>query len=302
MLFESIFNTERKNGCVYSYLYPFSFHYYNQFGYGPGGCRVTVTIPIERLKGYECSYDVTLYKPGDPIEPYQAISEQFNSNYTGTVKLKDWSKLDDYTPEKNRKSLFLFSDKGTPKAFFGFKNEGNLIAHDILHKPPYYAWTDIDAFKNILGFIYKLRMHNKNLVITLPESFPIEAMLSEQGGVKMERYVSGQVRIINVKEALSVYPWPERDGELHIGVHDDFFADNCGVYKVSFGNGSVSVSKSSGLPDIELDIKALSPLLFGVYGYGDLGYLPADWITFHKNGDLLHQAFIRRPVFINDQF
>jgi predicted acetyltransferase len=301
-LFAAIFDKEREAGCMYSYLYPFSFRYYDKFGYGHGFRRVAATIPIERLKGYECTYDVTMYKPGDPFGPYEAVFEKFSSGYTGMVKQNDWKKLDDYIPEKNNRSMFLLSENGIPKAFIGYKNDGDLKTQATPWSTQYAAWADADAFKNMLGFLYRLRMHNKNLVMLLPESLPIEAMLLEQRDVKLERYMSGQARVIDVKGALTNFPWPRESGELYIGVRDDYFADQCAVYQIHYGGGEACVVKSDKPADIELDIRALAPLLLGVYGYDDLAYQLKGLVAVNKNEGLLEKIFIRRPAFFTEQF
>ena len=298
-LFHALFNDLRAKGCMYSYLYPFSGRYYNQFGYGPGVSRVKAIIPIERLEGHTCGYDIKMYRPGDSFEPYQAVFEKFAARYSGMTARNDWKRLEDYTPEKNGKSMFLFTENGEPKAYLGYKHkkDGNsLTAHQDV------AWADTDAFRNILGFVYKLKMHYEKFIITLPQSFPIESMLTEQWGLTLERYMAGQLRIIDAAGAMKIYPWPNEKGEIVIGVEDGYFSDQCGSFRVSFGAGEAAVEKCNTAPDITLDIKALSPLLMGVYGYDDLAYLPPDWVTVNKNRALLEKAFARRPVFLTEQF
>jgi len=301
-LFHTIFDAEREAGCIYSYLYPFSYQYYNKFGYGFGSSNVRAEIPVNKLGGYECNYDVTMYQSGDPYQPYQEVFEKFAKQYTGTIARNDRKWLDEYIPTKTHKSMFLFTENGVPKAFLGYRNFYNQGGD--LHVERDIAWDSPEAFRNILGFLYKLRMHNDNLTILLPRSFPIETMLKEQRGSKFESYVTGQVRVIDVVSALKSYPWPEEKGILTIGVKDDYFADNNGSFCVRFGGGGVGsgVEKSDDVPDIELDIKALSPLLFGSYGFDDLLYFSPETVSINKNIPVLKKAFTRRPIFFTEPF
>ena len=299
-LFHTIFDDIRKSGYVYSYLYPFSHMYYNKFGYGYGGSCLRAELPIERLGDVECTYDVKMYQDGDSYEPYNEVFEKFARNYTGTVARKDSKWLDNYITEKTGKSLFLFSENNVPKAFMGYENFYDKGGHLLVHTD--VAWDSPIAFRNMLGFIYRLRMHNNRLIITLPESFPIELMMSEQWGVKLEREVTGQVRVIDVASALRAYPWPDKGGTIKIGVRDDYYADQCGVFSVSFCDGKAEVEKSDETPDIEMDIRVLSPLLFGVYGFEDLAYFPAGMVDVKSNTQLLSDVFRRRQTFITEQF
>jgi predicted acetyltransferase len=299
-LFEVVLDNACKAGDLYSYLYPFSSKYYNMFGYGTGVSRLKAEIPLERLDGYRCDYDVKMYRPGDSYEPYREVFEKFAVQYTGNVARNDSTWMDDYVPTKSYKSLFLFSDNGTPKAFLGYRNyhkqEGHLLVSGDI------AWEDSDSFRNILGFLYKLRMHNDKVVIDLPESFPLELMLSEQWGVKINRFMTGQVRTVDVAGAFKAYPWTHDKGEIRIGVRDDFLVSQSGVFHVCFGDNETYVNRCDGMPDIELDVKVLSPLLMGVYGFSDLAYVPPGLVTVNRNAELLERLFKRHPTFITEQF
>ena len=299
-LFYALFDNLYKAGCVYSFLYPFSNRYYGKFGYGHGGCHIKAEIPLDRLKDYKCEYDVRQYRSGDSHEPYKEVFEKFASNYTGIVARNDWDSLSDYTPGKSNNILFLFTENDKPRAFLGLRNFQDQGGYLLAHRDA--AWDSVDAFRNILGFLSRYRMHNNNINISLPQSFPVEVMLPEVWGVKLQRTETGQVRIIDTLRAMAAYPWADEKGELSIGVRDDYFTGQSGVYHICFGGGKTLVEKNGGAPDAEFDIRVLSPLLLGVYGFNDLEYFPPDFVNIVKNIPLLEKAFIRRPTFITEKF
>lgn len=311
-LFNKIFDIERDAGYVFSYLYPFSYEYYGMFGYGFGNSIIKAEIPVAGLTGYKCDYDVKMFKPGDSYEPYLKVFEAFAGQYTGTVKRYERGWLDDYVPVKTHKMMYLFSRNGEPKAFLGFRNYHNQGGN--LHVKGDMAWVDTEAFDNILGFIYRLRMHNDKLIMELPESLPIEFMLRELQDTKFERFVTGQARVLNVKKALESYPWCDDENVVYIGVRDDYFAENNGVFSVNFGGGSskgtggcctgknAMVELCSNDPDIEIDVRVLAPLLLGVHGYDDLKHLRNDFIKINNNEKMLRKVFTRRPVYITERF
>jgi len=288
-------------GYVYSYLYPFSKRYYSKFGYGPGGCHVNAEIPTERLDNYKCDYDVSLYKPGDSYQPYEEVYEKFAKQYTGLVAKNDREWLCEYEPARTGKSMFLFSEKGNPKAYLGFENfyekGGHLLTHGDI------AWESPEAFRNILGFLYKLRMHNDVFKVTLPEAFPIDAVLEEVWELKQEKSTTGQVRILNIQKALENYPCHDEKGCITINVIDDYFTSQSGVYRITFGGGNKpDVRVCDDNPDIEFDISALSPLLLGSYGFDDLLYFPKGLVKVNNNIPLLKKVFTRKPVFFTERF
>ena len=304
-LMSAIFDDVFRDGYVYSYLYPFSYRYYGKFGYGKGINNIKAEIPLESLEGFKCNYDISMYNKGDSIEPYKEIFEKYAVSYTGMVEKNDWGWMDKFNAPESHKSIYLFTENGKPKAYLGYENfhnreGGHLKTHDSI------AWDSPEAFHNILGFLYTLRMHNNKIDVVLPELLPVENMISEPGGLSLSRWMSGQSRIINVTEALKAYPWHDDKGKLTIGVHDDYYTKQSGVYSISFGGGEAEVVKitteSSKVPDIELDIRELSPLLLGTYGYKDLEYDSSGLVKINNNIPLLEKVFTRRPTFFTESF
>ncbi|MCL2821332.1 MAG: GNAT family N-acetyltransferase [Oscillospiraceae bacterium] len=297
-LMNAVFDDIQKAGYVYSFLYPFSYKYYGMFGYGPGGSHISAEIPTERLDRYKCTYDVKLYEDGDSYQPYEEVFDKFAKQYTGQV-VKNGKWLSGYNPMKTGKSMYLFTENGVPKAFLGYENfyhkGGHLVTDGDI------AWDSAEAFENIMGFIYKLRMHNDVFKVVLPDSLPVEAMLNEPWGLKLERNITGQVRLIDTAAALKLYPWGKNKGTVIIGVRDDYYKDQSGSYQINFSD-TVTVEKTSKNPDAEFDTFALSPLLMGVFGFDDLAFLPEKSVKINGNIPLLQKLFIRRPVFVTERF
>ena len=304
-LMSAIFDDTFRDGYVYSYLYPFSYRYYGKFGYGKGINNIRAEIPLESLEGYKCNYDIRMYNKGDSIEPYKEIFEKYAASYTGLVENNDWRWLDEFNAPENHKSIYLFTENDKPKAYFGYENfhnreGGHLKTHGSI------AWDSPEAFHNILGFLYTLRMHNSKIEVVLPEPLSVENMISEPAGITLTRYMSGQSRIINVLEALKAYPWHSDSGTFTLGVHDDYYTEQSGVYRINFGGGEVEAEKNtielSKAPDIELDIRALSSLLLGTYGYKDLEFDSSGLVKINNNIPLFEKVFTRRPTFFTERF
>jgi predicted acetyltransferase len=300
-LFHAIFAEMRGRGYALSYLYPFSNRYYSQYGYSLGVMSNIVKIPIAQLGGYSCGYDVRMYEQGDSAEPYKAAYELFAPGYTGMAKMRDWKKLEDYLPAKNKRFMYLFSKNGEPRGYLGFVAEGRGNEERVMDVTD-MAWADIETLHNILGFAGGSGAHFGFFKAALPDTLPIAAMVPEAHTLEVKLTQAGQVRVIDMRQALEGYPWPEWSGSVTIKVEDGHFAENTGAFRVTFGPDGASVEKTDSLCDLEADIRVMNLLLFGTVGFNDLAYSPYGGYTVHANRELLSKVFVKRPTFITEHF
>lgn len=299
-IFHAIFDEMKERGYVFSYLYPFSFAYYSQFGYSLGTSTLYASIPPNLLRDFPRDCEVSLYEKGNSYTPYNEIFETFAQNYTGMVKRPDWTRLEEYTPTKNQKFLYLLKQNGAAKAYAAFSAEGapnSSREMDVLD----YAWTDLDAMRSLFGFLGSMAPHFSNVKIQLPDTFPINYMFQDLYNIERSTNPFGQVRIIDVPKALEGYPWPKEAGKICLGVKDDYFDGNSGSYTIEYGSGGVDIKKG-GSPDLELDIRALNPLLFGSASFGDVMYMDKKLFSLNHNEQELEKVFIKRPTFITERF
>jgi len=85
------------------------------------------------------------------------------------------------------------------------------------------------------------------------------------------------VRIIDAVEAMSDIN-VSLDGELILELQDDYCPWNTGVYKLKAVNNKLKMSKCSNVkPNIKIDIKGLTALLYGVHSVEELEF--KHWIT-----------------------
>jgi len=299
-LFSAIFEEMVKRDVLYSYLYPFSFAYYEKFGYTLGISKVRYRLQTQQLKAFTCNCDVALYQKGDPSEPYDKVFHQFARQYNGMVKRTDWKRLEDYKAFANQKYMYIFCRNGEPVAYMGFaKTEyGQENALSVMDM----AWADIGAFQDILGFIGSLRAHLPKCEFFLPDTLPLDRMLVDTYSMERQLEPAGQIRVIDAERALELYPWPQEAGSVTIKVQDGMIGRNSGTYRVSFGGGPVAVERTGTQPDLELDIRTLGPLTLGAIGYGDLLYMEKDRAWIHSNHIALEQIFQPRPAYITESF
>lgn len=300
-LFYAIFDEMKERNYAFSYLYPFSFAYYAKFGYSYAICRMDTTLPTSLLAECPCTFEASLYEKGDSHEPYAKVYDAFAKTYTGMVARPDWKRLKDYDAVKKQKFLYLLRKDGEPRAYLVYTVKRDEHG-DQKATVQDFAWTDVEAMREVFGFLGAQRSHLKAVHLHTPECLPVTRLFSNPYDVEMQANPFGQVRIIDLKKALEGYPWPKEEGEVQIEVRDDYFADNTGVFTVRFGPGGCKVEKGGHSPQLELDIRAANPLLFGSISFDDLAFLPAEQVTVHSGEELLRKIFTRRPTLIADYF
>lgn len=300
MLFSAIFEDMEQRGAILSYLYPFSFSYYEKFGYSLGITRVKTRIKTEQLGDFRCTSDVSLYKKGDDQRPYAEVFTAFASCYTGMVKRNDWKRLEEYKASENQKYMYLFRIDGKPTAFLGFSHEVQEGARVMLISD--MAWTDVRAFREILGFIGGMKAHLPVCEMWLPNSLPLDRMLGDLYSPQRSLNSFGQVRIMDVRRALELYSWPRAAGTIILRVRDETVLHNYGTFHVTYHDGTAQIEKTDAQPDLELDIRALNPLLLGTARFEDLQYMNEGWVTVNSNQSELKKVFVNRPAFITEYF
>lgn len=300
-IFHAIFDEMRARGFVFSYLYPFSFAYYSQFGYSLAVTRQETVLPTGLLKELACGCDAHMYELGDAVEPYAEIYSAFAKGYNGMIERPDWKRLENYDAAKKQKFMYLLTKDGVPKAYVAFApGEGGSRERQLAVAD--YAWVDREAMRDLMGFLGGFAAHFAELRIFLPEDISMDWLLSDPYDVQRTAKPYGQLRILNVEKALAGYAWPDKAGELCIAVRDDYFADNCGTFLVQYGGGACHVEKTTAAPQLELDIRALNPLLFGAASFDDLQYMNPAQVAIHGDKTFLKELFPGAPNLIADYF
>ena len=300
-IFRRILQEEWENGCVFSYLFPFSFPYYRKFGYELLHTAERLEVPLEALADFTCSYSVTMCQTAGITEDMCRIYEQFLpgknlSVYRGDVHWRD-SKGDPY---QDRRYKYIFYDaQKNPRAYLVFhpeQGERRIVTVDDL------AYLAPEDFRQMLGFLYRLRAQFGSVSMILPEDVPLVAMIPDSRAVKHTRSTQGQLRVVNVQKALEAMRCPQESGSAVIGVADAFLPENTGNYLLTFADGkAVSVEKVPQLqPDIRLSIQRLSQLVTGFLCLSEAAYLSD--VEIFNNHAMLEKLFVHKPIYFRDHF
>lgn len=303
-IFHRILQEEWKNGCVFSYLFPFSYPYYRKFGYELLHVADRYEVPLDALEGFTCDCPVRLCENTGPNEDMCRVYEQFYhgknlSVHRGNLHWRD-SQGDPY---KDRCYKYVFYDgQKNPRAYLVFRpvqpeNGGRrVVSVDDL------AFLAPEDFYQMLGFLYRLRAQYGSVSLILPAEIPITAMIPDSRAVKHIPSCHGQLRVVNVQKALEAMRCPKECGSAVIAVEDPFLQENTGTYLLTFADGkALSVACAPKLePDIRLSIQRFSQLVTGYLNLAETAYISD--VEVFKNREVLEKLFIHKPIYFRDHF
>ena len=301
-ILQYVFHEDCERGCLFSTLFPFSHAYYRKFGYELCAYQQTALVPIEQLAGYaQMPLTAVLHRESDGFDTIRQIESRMLSRYNMAMLLTDrqYKKAIGGDPYAHGDYRYILSDpNGAPCAYFYFTAETRSGAScAAVHA---LAYTDMQAFKRMLGFLYGLRAQYASVELPLPVDVDLLQMLPEPKHVKTQVLPYGMARILDTQAVLSRMRHPEGNGAYTVRVLDPAFPQNEGTYAVTYENGHASVSKAQLQPDLIVDVGTLTQLVLGTHALENV--LWKDSVSLLQNEQTLRAVFVPKPVYFPHHF
>ena len=265
-IFSNLLPDIYNEGYVFSYLYPFSTAYYKKFGYEKACDLVKYSIKTMALPESEDADKCFLLTEDTYEKGIKIIKKAYDFNvscYNGmTVPTKEtfsWAKKENPLDD----TVYTYVYEG--KESYGFlsyelKREGGL--HVNISRLMYKG---DEALKALLFVVRSFGSDYTTTILTMPKGDSIERLISEWsfGNIKREIIPHGMVRVVNVKEALSLAKY-KGSGDFKICVIDQQIKENSNKYYVNYVDGkAVTVKEINDKVDITMEIDEFSARLFG---------------------------------------
>lgn len=298
-IFDEIFRQAPERGWVTSFLYPFSYNYYRQFGYERVMKRMRIKVPASALAKFPRNTSAKMYIKDGPVkkEELLAVYNAYAERYDGMFRRSNTHAYSD-KPHKSQKLTYVWYDGETPAALATFRCEDEVMTVSEL------CYTSPDALRGILGFLrmfegqvseYKFR--------ELPPDSELELVLGEyvDAEYSLENGAMGRVLLPQVLLENTVYP--DEYGHFRLQI-DDPLSYNRGVYAVEYVRGEVQVIRMpfDSLYDISLGVPALSRILLGGERFDARRASYMDGVKFAGNADDFFRAFPGRPNNLLEKF
>ena len=297
-IFNEIFRQAPARGWAVSYLYPFSFDYYRQFGYEMVFKKYKMVFPMKALAKFPRNSDAKLYTFRNPemkkdiLAVYNAFAQTRRTMFRRDEDTHAYS--DD--PYKSRSWTYVHYTGDTPDALATIRLEDDGLTVREL------CYTSRDGLCSMLGFLRAFDGQAFELRFTdLPDTRDLDAVIGEYVDVEYYSEASGMGRILLLEELLKKTAYPLEHGCFRLRC-DDTLEWNRGVWDVHYGDGLIRVEK---LPydseyDISASIQSLSRLMLcGGYTAQSAAYLPDVDV---KNGDDFFRAFPDGRCYVLDRF
>lgn len=248
----------RNSGQVISSLFPFSYAFYQKYGWDWVGLSRTYSIPSRLLPVVPETEMVHRAKK----ENWPAIKTcytRFSQGLRGMIVRTEqrWNAI--LNDQETRFTyVYHYVENGETLGYLvicnSSKNETNLVEFIALTPKAQMA---------LLGLLGRHTMQIDKFTWYAPNHDPLLFHLqANELKIKMERVTQG--RIVDVAGALSLWkPDDSQTGSVNLAVHDEHAPWNSGTWQAEFANGEVHVQKTTKSPHISLDIQALSQAFYG---------------------------------------
>jgi predicted acetyltransferase len=266
-LFERVLREEYKNGRICSALFPFSFGYYEKFGYGGiGGPHFTSFTPE----------NITLEKPADgayapfdhtrkALQDYYSVYEAWTEKYTFSIKPRPHS-LAEFGRELawSKDHIVLFYEGKTCTGLLRLnKKICELTTADLEVRQ--IAWRDERALRALMYLLKTHRNQIKEVKCTLPANLPVWLFM-QNPRIGIWKGNDWMARPLDL-EALCRLKAKQRPlpNEIVFSVEDHLLPANTGCYRIRGEN----VKKEKFKPGTDLPLPLFSSLFFGGCSLGE---------------------------------
>lgn len=306
-IFELVFEDMREKKQYISQLYPFSYAYYNKFGYQTVYDRMRLRFSLNLLKDEKIERNnrcvlIEDNKNADMREVYEKYASWHNSAYNRDDKL--WNiKLSDNIYSKRHYPYVYYNENGKPSGYFIFTPDNK--DHDFMIVEMCYE--TIDDIKGMLGFIRNFEADYRHITLSnLPAAEDFSMMFSNQHDIERSSKFMCMTRIADVKKIFEIMKYPQENGSFSISVDDGFQEFNKGVYHISYKDGKATDIEQktfgSSEADIETSVTSLANLVFGSDDLCAFRHKFMNSIKINSNIETLKKVFVRKHIYMGDDF
>lgn len=293
-IFDKAWQLGIEQGAVISLLHPFSFSYYEKFGYGKVADHRMVRCPIRLLDSVPrcCNLKKLEDTPKDWEELYCAHNEfcrgrQLMMQHSDP---KFFKSKEIWAFRENGKITGYISFSSTKRLEINHYEDGLLTVNNIAYLTP-------TALKSLLGFI---RMFEGELdfvefanIAMCPE---IELYIHHDTHTHFRLLPDLMVRVLDSEKILKAYNYPKEKGAFSITVNDKLSTVN-GKFSVEYGDGTCEVKRldDSAVTDITVNASMFSRLIYGYDGLTCEQAKFCEGISIDGNAEDFFRAFTKRP-------
>ncbi len=302
-LMQTAFLQMKEQGLSLSMLEPFRESFYAQFGYVPAHDKFRITAPLDGLRTVSDSvigedWEFKRVAGSDAKGDYLAFiqdhapSKHHGYAFNANIRDEEWK-------QRNKNRLYVFVKRQGKvealaryqiKGYMHFEEPGQLIIEEMY-------WRNLESQTALFNFFGKHRDQVKQLQIRAPYGIDFQHWFMDlKDWIEIKVWHPWMVRIIDVKEALTGLPVPS-ERELTLKLTDAQCGWNNSTYLLQSESGTLNVTTTKRVPQIETTIHGISALVYGTHSLEALEY--ARWIKGLTNQmrEILKEWFPQLPLY-----
>ncbi|MDO5416589.1 MAG: GNAT family N-acetyltransferase [Lachnospiraceae bacterium] len=292
-LFSTLLNRLHQQQIPFSYLYPFSGTYYAQYGYSYCVKHNQWTLSLASLPAFPEKGSIRLWNPSLQ-KPVQEIYEQFCSHINLAVRREsiEWlHAIGQFEPSTDHIFTYVYFDEADEAlAYMTYQKKQTQQGNVMFCREFFYK--NLHGLKGLLNFCRSRKAYYESVCFSLPESVPLELILSEfqlprLQPAEIRQRMHGMVRVIDPKAALSLASF-SGNGQLSLWLTDSLLPQNTGMWQITWEHGRAVSIRTPASPccaerteaetDMSLDIGLFSRLLCSGISAQGLALLPEETI------------------------
>lgn len=255
-IFEKVFGYMNETDIVYSALGPFSYPFYEKFGYAHAEQKVTYEFPGTQIKKMRGDSSIVMREYRE-VDAEHVLEVQRSMARFGSRMFLPAEKLSGGHP-------YVLEQMGKVVGFvrFSFKRFGNdevkmIISHTF--------FTHDEVIPAIVDLVYRFGSQVKTIVWTVDPEILLEYVLKEPGQAKRTRRGYKMVRVVKFKEFCQQIKVPLFAVEpVILQLNDENCAWNNGIFKLTPVSGRLEIYESDQTPEITMNALQLSHTIGGL--------------------------------------
>ena len=294
-IFDKAYSDAAESGVISAVLHPFSFAYYQKFGYGKVSDHLIVRCPVRMIDFVDRCNDLSPYIGAqEQLEDLLTVYNQFTKGRHLMRQRYDETYWKD-------KITYIYYENGMPTGYISFTTEktrvinhyedGLMTVHEIVYTTP-------AALCALLGFIRMYEGELDDVEFSHLEVCPeIELKLKHDTHTSYRRLPDLMARIINPEGLFKAQQYPKEEGAFSVRITDDFLTGT-GSFKVDYCGSECVVKNLSDTAEVDLTL-SMSAFSRLVYGYDGVSAKEAQYmngVSINRNADDFFRAFPSRPI------
>ena len=301
-MFEYMHKKAYEDGVCTAILHPFSFAYYNMFGYEKVADHLIVRLPIRYIDFVPRRCSLVPYSE----EMLPGVAEAYSKFAKGRCLMFERKTPEQFARYKDAQ-IYVYKKDGAVLGYITYKTEKTLMINHYekgLMTVLEMVYATSEALNELLSFI---RMYEGELedveFANLAMSPEVDAVLRNYTHTSYRLLPDIAAKVINAEEMLKLNVYPNYDGDLTIKVPEGDVGVR-GVYKIEWGKDGSQVRRLNDNADADVSVsaQALARLLYGydVVNAFTLPYLRG--IELQRNSDGFIAAFQKKCSGVYEHF